>query len=170
MRKLELKKIVGYLPYNLCIYTEQNKRNYHIAVGFFGDGYIKFRNDRGNTRDVHISSVKIILRPLSDLYKTITHRGKEIIPIVKMAKMHNNRFGWFIPDNHMVAIAGKYKFNLDCFGDFTFYYDGEEKVEEKVNSQVELFDFLHELKIDYRGLIDNGLAIDANTLEQNPYK
>jgi hypothetical protein len=29
---------------------------------------------------------------------------------------------------------------------------------------------LHELKIDYRGLIESSLAIDANTLETNPYK
>jgi hypothetical protein len=33
-----------------------------------------------------------------------------------------------------------------------------------------LFDFLHELKIDYRGLIDAKLAIDANTLGNNFYE
>jgi hypothetical protein len=37
-------------------------------------------------------------------------------------------------------------------------------------NQYQLFDFLHELKIDYRGLIDAGLAVDCNTLEVNPYK
>jgi len=40
----------------------------------------------------------------------------------------------------------------------------------KAINQYQLFDYLHELKIDYRGLIDAGLAIDVNTLEVNPYK
>jgi hypothetical protein len=39
-----------------------------------------------------------------------------------------------------------------------------------VPNQVALFDYLQELKIDYRNLIDSGLAIDAGTLETNPYK
>jgi hypothetical protein len=39
-----------------------------------------------------------------------------------------------------------------------------------LHGQAYLFDYLHELKIDYRNLIDSGLAIDANTLETNPYK
>ena len=40
----------------------------------------------------------------------------------------------------------------------------------KAINQYQLFDYLHELKIDYRRLIDAGLAIDVNTLEVNPYK
>jgi hypothetical protein len=34
----------------------------------------------------------------------------------------------------------------------------------------QLFDYLHEHFIDYRGLIDEGMAIDVNTLEKNPYE
>jgi hypothetical protein len=36
--------------------------------------------------------------------------------------------------------------------------------------KITLLDFLHELKIDYRGLINAGSVIDVNTLEINPYK
>jgi hypothetical protein len=39
-----------------------------------------------------------------------------------------------------------------------------------VVNQTILFDCMNELKIDYRGLIESGLAIDANTLKANPYK
>jgi hypothetical protein len=45
-----------------------------------------------------------------------------------------------------------------------------EPYEGDVKNQYKLFDFLYELKIDYRGLIESGLAIDCNTLENNPYK
>jgi hypothetical protein len=36
--------------------------------------------------------------------------------------------------------------------------------------QLQLFDFLNELKIDYRGLIDDGVAVSVYDLEINPYK
>ena len=59
----------------------------------------------------------------------------------------------------------------------SFWYDlGQFRIcvpDEKVEihcEQIALFDYLNELKIDYRGLIDAGLAVDCNTLENNPYK
>ena len=45
---------------------------------------------------------------------------------------------------------------------------------ENLEQRLELKDIAgylpYELKIDYRGLIDVGLAIDVNTLDFNPYK
>jgi hypothetical protein len=36
-------------------------------------------------------------------------------------------------------------------------------------NQYMIFDCLHELKIDYRGLIDAGLCVSCYDLEKNPY-
>jgi hypothetical protein len=40
---------------------------------------------------------------------------------------------------------------------------------KKTNYYVELIDEIHRLKMDYRGLIAQGLAIDVHTLKNNPY-
>jgi hypothetical protein len=177
MKTLELKYIAGYLPYRLRAMIGMGE--IVSILGFNSDlkSLIiewKISYGYGTRTELHVIKISelgsILLRPRSDLYKAIIHNGKKIIPIVEMAKMHNNKLDWVVPENYMVAVAGKYRFNIDGFGDFTFYYDGVEKVEGKVYGQIELFDFLHELKFDYRGLIDMGLAIDANTLKLNPYK
>jgi hypothetical protein len=129
-----------------------------------------------------------ILRPLTDLYKTIIHNGEEIIPIMKLAEMamlnlsvfdtnndiSKNRIGelydnrkveLFILGNRYVFVYNTGRFLIKCVNTnhmFPDYFD--------ICNLYELFDFLNELKIDYRRLIDKGLAIDANSLETNPYK
>jgi hypothetical protein len=39
-----------------------------------------------------------------------------------------------------------------------------------IKNYPQLFDYLHELKIDYRGLIDAKLCISCYDLPENPYK
>jgi hypothetical protein len=123
-RKLEFKDIAGYLPYEL--YSKTGRTGLIPCLEYLQNPH----------------SDRIVLRPLSDLYRTITHNGKEIIPIVEMQQM------W----------SGEIPYN----GGIVNY--------EKIINKFFLFDYLHELKIDYRGLIDAGLAIDMNTLNENPYK
>jgi hypothetical protein len=135
-RKLEMKDIVGYLPHHLqgfcCDLTENGKLYPYGSILYYGfysaDVYLLF-NDK----------VKPVLRPLSDLYKTITHNGTEIVPFEEIKEnLHIPEGCWHLDER------------LDIF--YT------------------PFDYLNELKIDYRGLIDAGLAIDCNTLEKNPYE
>jgi hypothetical protein len=116
--------------------------------------------------------IKPILLPLSDLYKIITHNGKEIIPIVELAKISfGNDFDFRLFDKN-AQFKGNgdnihfwYSEKFNAFGAFRT----KEGIHLPIQNQYELFDYLHELKIDYRGLIDAGLAIDVNTLENNPY-
>ena len=77
------------------------------------------------------------------------------------------------------------RFNTDSVCVFgmrnIFYFDGidfrieyiefvsQRKENEVVPNQYQLFDYLHSRFIDYRGLIDAGLVVDVNTLENNPY-
>ena len=108
-----------------------------------------------------ISQLTPILRPISDLYKTITHNGKEIVPIVELAKIHRPEYKWFFDETH--AYCDRERF---------LYFNGfnVDSMNVKVCNQYKLFDYLHELKIDYRGLIDAGLAVSVYNLYENPYK
>jgi hypothetical protein len=158
MKTLELKDICGYLPHGLKIEDKEEFDGVINADYFIYNG-------------VDICDIKPILRPPSDLYKTITHKGKEIIPIVECAKIAfpgcNWKLAYKIDAADTVENNPYQLFMYDFYDGFTFRYNGGIS---DIRNQYKLFYFLHELNIDYRGLIESGLAIDCNTLEINPYK
>ncbi|MDR1348285.1 MAG: hypothetical protein LBJ63_07690 [Prevotellaceae bacterium] len=172
MRQVELKDIFGYLPYKLKVIYEHSGTATIKVIN--AEGVIQLC-EKGDWRKYHIlkeiERCKPILRPRSDLYKTITHNGKEIIPIVELAKMVSPELGFDLyveNSNEIYAQCGSIErifYNRGIFSKINGY--GHVSA---IENQHQLFDYLHELKIDYRGLIDSGLAIDANTLEVNPYK
>jgi hypothetical protein len=176
-RKLELKDIAGYLPYELKMTkklkgVDRGKLMIHLESGSTCYNHL-------DCSELKKFNVYPILRPLSDLYRTITHNGKEIVPIVELAKISKPFIDWKISSRNTFAVdlsdyLGKYFGYIKSEERFYLledYNDGyESKIELSVKNQYQLFDYLHELKIDYRGLIDAGLAIDVNTLENNPYK
>jgi len=159
-RKLELFQIAGYLPHGL--YWNVNGRNSWYSLGSVS--CIIYEEE--------VLTYKPILRPLSDLYRTITHNGKEIVPIVELAKICIPHREWMFGDGLAVTVEK----------DFGLMYDARKHAKGFVLiddvagaigfvfNQYQLFDYLHELKIDYRGLIDAGLAVDVNTLDVNPYE
>ena len=155
-RKLELKDIAGYLLYGL-------KARYD-----YGEGQI------GILKIIGINCIevleeyngKIILRPLSDLYHTIIHNGKEIVPIMDLVKIAMPMYEWKLAGKTAESKNREFKYRNDSF--YCFHTEAHEF--GRIDNQYQLFDYLNELKIDYRGLIDVGLAIDANTLKNNPYK
>ena len=154
---LELKDIAGYLPYNL---KYQNER-------FMGDVPIHSYNDYEYFKDI-INGLEHdipILRPLSDLYRSIVHNVKEIIPIVECAKIPYPEWSWRL--SRFGGYAGHddvedYRFSFDQDHFELTYNGGRDGM--NIYNQIGIFDFLDELKIDYRGLIDAGLAVDVNRL------
>jgi hypothetical protein len=179
MKTLKSNDICGYLPYNL-----------HII--YIGKEYICYSLSRwglvvgesmGNNSPVSImeslGGVKPVLRPFSDLYRRITHNGQEdIVPIVKIGKLClglNGDIKFLFGGSACVVYGQKYPgsrfFCLYIHDDmlleaFSFEYDeGDNAIDHKyepIRNTDKLFDFLPELKIDYRGLIRQGLALDAN--------
>ncbi|MDR2293346.1 MAG: hypothetical protein LBE11_07740, partial [Prevotellaceae bacterium] len=129
-----------------------------------------------------------VLRPLSDLYRTITHKGEEIVPIVEMAQLIFPVKGTWRFENGHAAFRDNYDeptrpgwryefyflsgtFFLECF-ELNISKSSDPKELDynmKIMEQYKLFDFMNELKIDYRGLIDAGLAIDYNKSNHNFY-
>ncbi|MDR1346814.1 MAG: hypothetical protein LBJ63_00050 [Prevotellaceae bacterium] len=170
MRQLELKDISGYLPYDLYVITNRTINPKLVHCAGRGNLYI------GTTfRAINIKYCKAVMRPLSDMYKTIIHNEIEIIPIVELAKIA------FPNQLNYCHLKGNYCdiFSSDKKYSYLFRYEEKESYfrlvytgdfNDMYTNQHQLFDYLKKLKIDYRGLIESGLAIDANTLETNPYK
>lgn len=88
---------------------------------------------------------KPILRPMSDLTEEITLRGEKFVPLDVL----NDR-GHFIEFD----AAGLLYTVGGCMD----------------SDWLMVFDKFHEWMFDYRGLISAGLAIDVNTLPENPYE
>jgi hypothetical protein len=168
---LGLEDIIGYLPHGVYL-------NYMSPSGFVRNDVItgysdnrKFLIVNDGCNDSYIyedGSQKLVLRPLSDLYKPIIHNGEKFISIVKLAEKAYPWNGWYLDQT-----GEKATFDTD-YEYVDFFFNGRDKsfvsTRGSVPNQYLLFDYLNELKIDYRGLIDAGLAIDVNTLENNPYK
>jgi hypothetical protein len=145
MRTLELKDICGYLPHGLyCLNCDDMIEEIEFDnVGNLMRG-IDLQDEAEDDEWVASQQYKPVLRPLSDLYRTIIHTGKEIIPIMGIRKIIND-------------------FEYD-------FLDIKEELNVDRSTLIDLFDFLNELKIDYRQLLDNELAVSVYDIKVNPYK
>ena len=122
----------------------------------------------------HIDTYRAVLRPMSDLTKEIRqncyNNSKPFIPIVELACMLEAQGYW------RVYGAGAADFGEDgesCIAQLVF--DGDHFVytvddEYDTFNSVAIYDKLNAWMFDYRGLISAGLAIDVNTLPENPYE
>ena len=175
MKKLELKDICGYLPYELKVFDFESEVMYPFLGYEIDTTLTKILLYDEETDWWNLSNFKPILRPATDLYKPIIHKRKEIVPIVELAKIATLCHGaeWrYKVDKKMAHFFDEIiPLSVQFLYDETskrFYYreNGEYRIPY---NQYQLFDYLHELKIDYRGLIDAGLAISVHDLEFNPY-
>jgi len=153
-RKLELRDIAGYLPYGLRCEIDKSFYDFDLEMANNWFGYY--------------DKVNIFLRPLSNLYRTITHNRKEIVPIMELAKIARPDFDWVFKQEYC-AYSKSQKTNFSFMNGFFSIVTDEMNCYYVMNEYL-LFDYLHELKIDYRGLIDAGLAVNVYDLEDNPYK
>lgn len=180
-RKLTTKDIAGYFPYGLYVVTEDKSAPmFHVMElqrpalmtlePCEENGATIFSDDDYGIIDLTIedvSNVCPILRPLSDLYKQIIHNSESFIPIVRLAEItFPDEAPWTVGkgETSCVAKSGEL-FHYDD-GFYSYESDGRDLY---VCPQTPLFDLLNEWKIDYRGLINAGLAVDVNGLKINPY-
>ena len=167
MKKLELKDICGYIPYGFKYLYEGNT---------IGDVRIQ---DYKTTIDSPLCLnfiIKPLLRPMSDITKEIIHEGERFVPIVELG--------------HIIEPGGNWQVYRDGAGDLTEYGDddvecvahlcyssacfglsvGDDIESISTSDMIAFLDKLSEWMFDYRGLISAGLAIDVNTLPENPYE
>lgn len=174
MKQLTIKELAPYLPYGLkvryedCLYTK-----IHIATlsgvsnegvettykrkfkGCSGD-YISFK---GNN-NINDSNFKPILRSLSDLTKEIEHNGEKFVPI---ERLFEKSYPANKSENYYYDTQTNY---IRCSHIHTTYhkiiYIVSELVDRNLYADIQQ---LHEWHFDIFGLIENGLAIDINTLK-----
>jgi hypothetical protein len=173
-RTLTLQQAVAYLPYDIQVEDTLNGGSFSLTQTWsiplpeeYQDLYGKNRLEQMLTD----SSLKMILRPLSDLTKEITVNGGEpIVPMIELAKIAIpgvRKHAWkndclrSLYPNGVCAPDTEVVFNFDE-GVFSYTYKKELR---KVNNQLHLFQKLHELHFDLYGLIEDGLAIDINEIQ-----
>lgn len=140
------------LPYGIKIQLDSKEIVVYNATTYFYDKFNSFS--------------KPILHPLSDLTKPIEHNGKKFVPLK------------IITESECEIIISKYSCDSEKIKTISITYKlmGETFTDFIINrNSVDYTDFkyvqkLIEWKFDIAELIDNGEAIDINTLETNPYK
>ena len=177
MRILELKDIVGYLPYKLNV--KEKKEGYiQTIIGLKVDGSVEYNN--WNAPDNHkLNDIIPILKPMSDLNKSIKVDGynnnKEFNPILEIAKLCIPSKTWYIDEKSKKI---QYKNTpYYCHSSktdriyFKFYkaafirYD-DKGILDEVASPFEVINLLYQWNFDTHNLIDKGLALDINTLNK----
>lgn len=161
MKTLKLKDICGYLPYGLRIM--KSPTNVPVVAEL-----LDIRKDFTILGAGHIDTYRAVLRPMSDLTEEITHRGEKFVPLIELAKIsHPNIpvYAWRNPRHH--TINGSRIWRIDAWNDGNHIVVS---VTDDVCVPLLCRDLLDRLMFDYRGLISAGLAIDVNTLPENPYE
>ena len=169
-RKLQYFEIAGNMPYGLHVKDRvlRSKDEPAVITSILGITWPILSAERKNIiMYINLADIIPVLRPFSDLYRTISHNEQEIIPIVELAKICDKHKNWVLGNECAVCNTSNYYFGYN--GDFMFYNLSLIRLSH-ISNKYQLFDYLNSIFIDYRGLIDAGLAIDANTLESNPYK
>lgn len=176
MEKIKVQEVVGYLPYDLgivngLIRTKITAISLESPFFVFAPTYLGSRKKQM----LSISDTKPILRPLSDLTKEIEVNGEKFVPMVELAKIANldtteyklsssgNAYGIRCnienDDN-----SDKWEvLGFDLVNGFGHHYIPS-KDWTIVMNQFELYGKLYEWHFDIHNLIERGLAVDINTL------
>lgn len=129
----------------------------------------------GDNRKIVHSSIKPILFPISCLIEQIQFRGEKIIPLVEMGKAAGFRGQPTVYLAYGSVYTALYEDGIE------FCYHAEEcslsadrnKIPRRESfpcNEVEIVDWLNSHMIDYRGLIEKGLAKSVFDLKKNPYE
>jgi len=140
--KLELKHLVGYLPYGLTGISKEENLGIEIVKGFSTYGKDNIINIITNVDDIDLIMFKPILRPLSDLTKKIEVNGEKFVPIDEIGKIHTIYYD--IQSNTLSDNS------IDFYDVKWMPYNVIQK--------------LYEWHFDIHNLIENNLAIDKNTI------
>lgn len=148
MDKLTIEHLAPYLPYGLKFAKGENKYM-EFQMYMANDNYIFSTNDYRYLYD----EVKPILHPLSDLTKEIEHNGRRVI----LTREINKRLYEIDKQDFGFRYLGLIKHT------HAFEFDGA-----KMGIKALPYWVVNELishHFDIYGLIDNGLAIDINTIK-----
>jgi hypothetical protein len=143
MNKLTIEHLAPYLPYGVYVYHEDQESKTDLVIGVYNNT-IDF--ETWSPVRPYLDEYKLVLRPLSDLTREIEHDGEKFVPIEYLKE-------------HAVCDAER------------DYLDYAEKnitrnPEKTKFGPYRVIQKFFEWHFDVFGLIDKGLAIDINTLNQ----
>lgn len=173
MKTLELKHIAPYLPYELSYLNTLRNEVELLTIYAFANYTALFR----------ANNYKPILRPLSYLTKEIEHNGEKFVPIKNLISVIIDKtllklqFIHIIENNNNLCIVYKnqhgYYYTLGLFFSkeltLTIQFDVSNSLKRKGKSfgvPYEIYEKLFEWHFDVFGFIEQGLAVDINTLKQ----
>lgn len=155
--KLELKHLAPYLPYDVGYIVNSSKHQIQYKL--------TAKTLYHSIKVVGFYDIKPILRPLSDLVKEIEHNGEKFIPL---GKLH---YKYCLTASGERTTKASYEYHIDrnCYatyyglngGSFGIYIN----TLEIDRTSYRILNWLFKWHFDVFGLIDKGLAIDINTLE-----
>jgi len=172
MEKLELKHIVGYLPYDLKVLSGFGEYSEIDSLYFSKDGHkrpslnLMVSHFPKGFRGENFKEIKPILRPLSDLTKEIEVNGEKFIPIIALAKLFFCAKSAVLEHKDIID-AGAYGIQVSCFYDEHryAYYQIFGDIDLIEHNEYRVVQKLYEWHFDIHDLIGKGLAIDINTLK-----
>lgn len=162
--KLELKHLSPYLPYGLKVTNRNGKTARINGINWELDGHsrspvsLMFEGLPKSFGHENLDNLKPLLRPLSDLTKEIDMNGERFVPMNRLTEIFGGR---------------DIKFDGKCF--YVTRETASFEEHKTVNkqdvipthfSQYDAFQKLFEWHFDVFGLIENGLAIDINTINE----
>lgn len=182
-RELTLTDIAGYLPYGLKLLNRKRGMTtvweWQSAACCDWNGEEKVEMISGEKYSEELVMASPILRPMSDLFVKITERdyndGKPFIPISELANIvegqESARWVFEQEDKRMYSCEWKDWFLWDHDWK-TFIRTSSLSSSEvcAISHPYKLYDLLHRLHLDYRGLILAGLAVSVHDLPTNPYE
>ena len=144
---LELKHLAPYLPFRSKIISTRTHEIDEVEWVSFSKNHIGRHEEYPNESDgcilTHrISEIKPILRPPSDIIKYIEPLG--IVPARLFCGEPNNK----------IPMSDEYAKCMEDINNKPYWW-----VQKLLEWQMDVF-----------GLIESGLAVDVNQLEENPYK
>lgn len=178
--ELELKHLAPYLPYGLKIHKDNNNKdnnNYWIMTMWEGSPITKDIYIHISTIFIRDNIFKPILRPLSDLIKSITIDEETFIPLIELNSIRGVETEaakyqvWDDgPGFDMWHCTWAPDYQLSFEKQTMSFYTKSPYNCNDISPQLDMFQKLFEWQFDVFGLIDAGLAIDINTLTDGTEK
>lgn len=161
--------VCSRIPYGVKAISMYSSSEGEEVTGMYPSGEFYLGD---NHKIVH-SSIKPILFPISCLIKEIQFRGRKIIPLVEIGKMEGLDGQPAIDYVYGRLYRALYENDIEMCYDIVERSFKIERIDGSENfpcNVVKSLDWLNSRMIDYRGLIDKGLAKSVFDLKENPYE
>lgn len=187
MEKLTLEQISTFYPHDLKVMTPDGIATVTSIIGadpfyevkqqdtVLDDVLLRVMDELGNFATWGISQIKLLLYPSSQLTKPMEDGSVPmgVIWEIVTGGIYNEEYVGIKDEKWRITVSNSVDSLKFYKEEPVFIYesltpDGEGTWNPPYN-QLALFQYMASKKIDFIGLIERGLAIDATTLNVNPY-